>query len=180
MSDDSPHDLNDQMRERRNALEEIRKLGLDGAVSTLGGSCGTSGTSDGVGSAARFGNVGGVGVDHNGFLFVADRNHRAIGGLSMGAGQSMSIGLHNLDQFAYVAAFSGGGNRTEWEKADPAMLNQKLTELAADVIGSEALRPGTEWSYRLLRSRANSIEGGTTDVMKNIVAERVLGLPKSR
>ena len=35
--------------------------------------------------------------------------HRAIGGLSMGAGQSMSIGLHNLDQFSYIAAFSGGG-----------------------------------------------------------------------
>jgi enterochelin esterase-like enzyme len=58
-----------------------------------------------------------------------DRNHRAIGGLSMGAAQSLSIGLHNLDQFAYIAAFSGGGNRAEWEKADPAMLNQKLKVL---------------------------------------------------
>jgi len=63
------------------------------------------------------------------YRVLADRNHRAVGGLSMGAGQSMSIGLHNLDQFAYVAAFSGGGNRTEWEKADPAMLNQKLKVL---------------------------------------------------
>ena len=47
----------------------------------------------------------------------------------MGAGQSMSIGLHNLDQFAYIAAFSGGANRTEWEKADAAMLNRKLKVL---------------------------------------------------
>jgi enterochelin esterase family protein len=60
------------------------------------------------------------------YRVLGDRNHRAIGGLSMGAGQSMSIGLHNLDQFAYIAAFSGGGNRAEWEKADAAMLNQKL------------------------------------------------------
>jgi enterochelin esterase-like enzyme len=63
------------------------------------------------------------------YRVLADRTHRAIGGLSMGAGQSMSIGLHNLDQFAYIAAFSGGGNRTEWEKADTAMLNQKLKVL---------------------------------------------------
>ena len=60
---------------------------------------------------------------------LTDRSHRAIGGLSMGAGQSMSIGLHNLDQFAYIAAFSGGANRTEWEKADAAMLNRKLKVL---------------------------------------------------
>jgi enterochelin esterase family protein len=60
---------------------------------------------------------------------LTGRNHRAIAGLSMGAGQSMAIGLHNLDQFAYVGAFSGGGNRAEWEKADPAVLNQKLKVL---------------------------------------------------
>jgi enterochelin esterase-like enzyme len=63
------------------------------------------------------------------YRVLTDRKHRAIGGLSMGAGQSMSIGLHHLDQFAYIAAFSGGGNRAEWEKADPAVLNQKLKVL---------------------------------------------------
>ena len=63
------------------------------------------------------------------YRVLTDRNHRAIGGLSMGAGQSMSIGLHNLDQFAYIAAFSGGGNRAEWEKADSNTLNQKLKVL---------------------------------------------------
>ena len=34
------------------------------------------------------------------------------------------------------------------------------------------------WTHRFLRSRANSIEGGTTEILKNIVAERVLGLPR--
>ena len=34
------------------------------------------------------------------------------------------------------------------------------------------------WTYRFLRARANSIEGGTTEILKNIVAERVLGLPR--
>jgi enterochelin esterase family protein len=63
------------------------------------------------------------------YRVLADRQHRAIAGLSMGAGQSMSIGLHNLDQFAYIGAFSGGGNRAEWEKMDAATLNAKLKVL---------------------------------------------------
>ena len=58
--------------------------------------------------------------------------------------------------------------------------NQALSELATDVLGPDGLDPDGEWTYKLLRSRANSIEGGTTEVLKNIVAERVLGLPKLR
>ena len=69
------------------------------------------------------------------------------------------------------------GAISKWQWADQ---NQTLTELAADALGPEALEGSSEWSYRLLRSRANSIEGGTTDVMKNIIAERVLGLPRLR
>ncbi len=69
------------------------------------------------------------------------------------------------------------GSLAKWEWAT---LNQGLTELAVDVLGPETLQPGSEWAYRFLRARANSIEGGTTEVMKNIVAERVLGLPRLR
>jgi alkylation response protein AidB-like acyl-CoA dehydrogenase len=69
------------------------------------------------------------------------------------------------------------GSIAKWEWAD---LNQALTELAAEVLGPDGLARDEEWSYRFLRARANSIEGGTTEVLKNIVAERVLGLPKLR
>jgi alkylation response protein AidB-like acyl-CoA dehydrogenase len=69
------------------------------------------------------------------------------------------------------------GSLGKWQWAK---YNQGLTELASDLLGPEGLRANTEWSYRFLRSRANSIEGGTTEVLKNIVAERVLGLPKLR
>jgi hypothetical protein len=58
--------------------------------------------------------------------------------------------------------------------------NQRLTQLAADLLGPSALRDGDQWAYWLLRARGNSIEGGTTEILKNIVAERVLGLPKAR
>jgi alkylation response protein AidB-like acyl-CoA dehydrogenase len=56
--------------------------------------------------------------------------------------------------------------------------NQRLTQLAADIVGPQALVAGTSWSYELLRARGNTIEGGTTEILKNIVAERVLGLPR--
>jgi alkylation response protein AidB-like acyl-CoA dehydrogenase len=58
--------------------------------------------------------------------------------------------------------------------------NQQLTQLAADLIGPRALAAGGSWSYELMRARGNTIEGGTTEILKNIVAERVLGLPKGR
>ena len=40
---------------------------------------------------------------------IPDRKHRAIAGLSMGAGQAMRIGLENPKLFAWIGAFSGGG-----------------------------------------------------------------------
>jgi alkylation response protein AidB-like acyl-CoA dehydrogenase len=69
------------------------------------------------------------------------------------------------------------GSLTKWLWSD---TNQQLTQFAADVIGPSALRVDDRWSYEILRARGNTIEGGTTEVLKNIVAERVLGLPKSR
>ena len=69
------------------------------------------------------------------------------------------------------------GSLVKWMWSD---TNQRLTQLAADLLGPSALRAGDPWAYELLRARGNSIEGGTTEVLKNIVAERVLGLPKSR
>ena len=69
------------------------------------------------------------------------------------------------------------GSLTKWMWSQ---TNQELTEFAADLIGPEALTVGSPWAYELMRARGNSIEGGTTEVLKNIVAERVLGLPKAR
>jgi alkylation response protein AidB-like acyl-CoA dehydrogenase len=65
-------------------------------------------------------------------------------------------------------------------------VHQRLQELAMDIQGPYAqLVAGSDraiengvWQYSFLRSRANSIEGGTTEIQKNIIGERVLGLPK--
>ena len=69
------------------------------------------------------------------------------------------------------------GSLTKWMWSQ---TNQELTQFAADLVGPAALTAGAPWAYELLRARGNTIEGGTTEVLKNIVAERVLGLPKAR
>ena len=69
------------------------------------------------------------------------------------------------------------GSLGKWHWSE---VNQALTELAVDIAGPRAMLADDEWTYRFLRARANSIEGGTTEILKNIVAERVLGLPRMR
>jgi alkylation response protein AidB-like acyl-CoA dehydrogenase len=77
----------------------------------------------------------------------------------------------------------GSINKLMWSE-----VNQRIQETALEVIGPYgALAEGEErapqrgrWSYSFLRARANSIEGGTSEVLRNILAERVLGLPRSR
>jgi alkylation response protein AidB-like acyl-CoA dehydrogenase len=76
-------------------------------------------------------------------------------------------------------------------KLASAELNKEILAFAVDVLGPTGMlleggypmhRPGGVFAAQsnqraFLRSRANSIEGGTTEVMKNILGERVLGLP---
>jgi alkylation response protein AidB-like acyl-CoA dehydrogenase len=69
------------------------------------------------------------------------------------------------------------GSLGKWHWSE---VNQSLTELAMDIAGPRAMSAEHDWAYRFLRARANSIEGGTTEILKNIVAERVLGLPRMR
>ncbi len=60
-------------------------------------------------------------------------------------------------------------------------LNQRMTETAIDLEGPMGLvEDGDRWQYSFLRARANTIEAGTSEILRNILAERVLGLPRSR
>lgn len=62
-------------------------------------------------------------------------------------------------------------------------LHQRIYRLAMDIVGAEALRltpvdgEGV-WTGPYLQSFAYTIGGGTTDIQRNIVGERVLGLPR--
>ena len=58
----------------------------------------------------------------------ADREHRALAGLSMGGGQALNFGLGNLDTFAWVGGFSSAPNTMQPAQLvkDPAAARQTL------------------------------------------------------
>ncbi|MFC2089323.1 alpha/beta hydrolase [Bacteroidota bacterium] len=65
------------------------------------------------------------------FPVIADREHRAIAGLSMGGGQSLNFGLGNLDTFAWVGGFSSAPNTEPPEELvpDPEKTREMLKAL---------------------------------------------------
>ncbi|MEX0676031.1 MAG: acyl-CoA dehydrogenase [Pirellulales bacterium] len=61
-------------------------------------------------------------------------------------------------------------------------LNQRMAQIAMEVLGPYAQLAdydGGRWAYAYLRSRGNTIEAGTSEIQRNIIAQRVLGLPRS-
>jgi alkylation response protein AidB-like acyl-CoA dehydrogenase len=69
------------------------------------------------------------------------------------------------------------GSLTKWQYAE---VSQSLAVFAADCLPLDSLALDQEMGHGLVRSLATSIEGGTTEIQKNIIAERVLGLPRLR
>jgi alkylation response protein AidB-like acyl-CoA dehydrogenase len=83
---------------------------------------------------------------------------------------------------ADVKAGRSPGPESSVGKVHQGGLNQRVQLLAVAVLGAagmawegDELRPEVRG---MLRSRANTIEGGTTEVNKNVIGERVLGLPR--
>lgn len=108
------------------------------------------------------------------------------------AGAKVGLEVMRLNALRGLSAVTGGddsaagGGAASIAKLVWARWHQRLGELAMDVLGPAGLlaRPDgtayelTEWQRLYLFSRADTIYGGSDEVQRNILAERVLGLPR--
>jgi len=100
--------------------------------------------------------------------------------------QEQIRGWTNARVRAALSAGQSPGPASSIGKIHQATLNQQIQDVMVDLLGTSAVA----WQatddpdalprevHGMMRSLANSTEGGTTDINKNILGERVLGLPK--
>ena len=118
-----------------------------------------------------------VAVSH-GRLDAITRNRLAY---EHGEGRVLALTTRRAN--ARRAAGNGAGPEASIGKVAKAASNQTLQLLAMDLLGASATAwedGGVDESFitQMLRTRANSIEGGTSEIQRNIIGERVLGLPR--
>ncbi|MBU2548196.1 MAG: acyl-CoA dehydrogenase family protein [Proteobacteria bacterium] len=93
---------------------------------------------------------------------------------------------HGLRNLSHQLAGGVPGPEGSIGKLLWSVPNQKIMERALDMQGMLGqVMPGSPnavqgglWQYGFLRSKGNTIEAGSTEIQKNIIGERVLGLPK--
>ena len=94
------------------------------------------------------------------------------------------LALTSLRAKANAAAGKAPGPEGSITKIAKAASNQSLQILAMEILGARATAwdaadpEPSDFVEQFLRTRANSIEGGTSEIQRNIVGERVLGLPR--
>ncbi len=135
--------------------------------------------------------IGGSGVDHS--IHLAHRRGLAAvpvvrQRLATVFAEEQIRAWTNARARAARAAGRAPGPESSVGKVHSAELNQRLQLLATDLLGPDAAaRDAGRADYPtglarevhgMLRSRANTIEGGTSEVNRTIIAERVLGLPR--
>jgi alkylation response protein AidB-like acyl-CoA dehydrogenase len=94
--------------------------------------------------------------------------------------------LHNTRTLSRLAKGIEPGPETSWIKLAWTDMTQALSSRALDLCeeagplwrGAHELPADGKWQRQWLWSKAASIAGGTSEVQKNIVAERILGLPR--
>ncbi|HLX89368.1 MAG TPA: acyl-CoA dehydrogenase family protein, partial [Acidimicrobiales bacterium] len=84
---------------------------------------------------------------------------------------------HNWRTLSNLARGREPGPESSWVKLTWSDMTQHLSETALDVVGPSSPAWGT-WQRQWLWSKSASIAGGTSEVQRNIIGERILGLPR--
>ena len=125
--------------------------------------------------------------------FAADALGRDAAGRLPEASLRAEIARFEIDEAAFRLLMQATGDRVRRGEGNPAMssalkyygaeLNKRRWELMISAAGADGLewegersRDGT-LARTWLRSKGNSIEGGTSEIQLNVVAKRILGLP---
>jgi alkylation response protein AidB-like acyl-CoA dehydrogenase len=86
--------------------------------------------------------------------------------------------LHNARTLERLARGDDVGAESSLVKLFWANISQRLADTAVTVLGPDALVTPGRWASRLLSTRANSIMGGTSEIQRNVIGERLLELPR--
>jgi alkylation response protein AidB-like acyl-CoA dehydrogenase len=86
---------------------------------------------------------------------------------------------HNWRTLSKLAKGIAPGPESSWVKLTWSEMTQHLSTAALAVLGEEAPLWGF-WQRQWLWSKAASIAGGTSEVQRNVIGERILGLPRER
>jgi alkylation response protein AidB-like acyl-CoA dehydrogenase len=136
------------------------------------------------------GNMGGGGGGKGGFTALAeeakrrDLAHRPVLRDRLVQLRIRQMVLRHLTAYLLVKAKGGDGAAASVLKLAMAQLVQESALVAVETAGMHAIAwtgedpNGGRWSDQLLSSQSASIGGGTNQIVRNVIAERVLGLPR--
>ena len=95
-----------------------------------------------------------------------------------------ALRLSTIRQLSELSAGRSPGAEGSAVKLSWARAMQGMTRFAIELAGPDGVTLDDDatqrWALGYLRSRGTSVEGGTDEIQKSIIAERVLGLPRSR
>ena len=125
-------------------------------------------------------------------LYALARERGVLDDIETGDGLAQSfvelrvLRLHNWRTLSRLARGQEPGPESSWVKLAWTDMTQNLSTLAVDLCGdtsplwrgAQDVSDGGRWQRQWLWSKAASIAGGTSEVQKNIIAERILGLPR--
>lgn len=130
----------------------IRKVTAGGVVTTLAGTAGASGTTDGTGAAARFNLPNGIAIDTDGIIYIADTSNNLIRKMSGITVAGVNIGTAGSGYVAGDTLSAVGGTGTA------ATFTVSTVDGSGAITGISVATPG---SYTVAPGSPNSASGGS-------------------